>query len=268
MPSSMLRLVTRAWPSALLWIHPTKVPPEIGKRRLEEFLAWVAMLQINEKRQRDRLSLYAFGVITDNLHVSASDAHPHVTIAAATEEMRAQGKHIVIHSRTDTKDHDIAKFAGAKEYPNNIKDTPAEIRQSYLAPFHVHNVLQADTTGAWPVAYFRDSADNADKWFFLNNSNQISYIPQFFSFSSGGSEYLAFFNAKLQRFCRAVFFDQQRPGASFPAPESTNLAPLGGVPEEIQLHIKWGRDMKNLIRFTSADGKKRRSSWRDWRLVG
>lgn len=58
------RAVTKSWPFALAWLKSDIVPEKKYARQFEEYIAGVAMLQVNEERLQASLPPFLFATVT------------------------------------------------------------------------------------------------------------------------------------------------------------------------------------------------------------
>lgn len=203
-----------------------------------------------------------------------SDDDPHITIAAATDEMRRHGTHIAVHSRVSSKNADEACFLGGEDYPNNIKQDTNDLRQSYTNPLHARASLLSDDINTAPVGYTINS-DGSPQWYVLNDELDPVYLKdtKFYRAGEGATEHLVFLNPISDAPCRAIFLGNERPEPHSPDPEPTNLElsmtslSLAPTEESVTPYIDLRRVNKPLV-FETNDNTGEwatiRTSWQSW----
>ena len=212
------------------------------------------------------------------IHESASDPIPHMTLAAATSQMRKDNQSVIVHSRVSSPKVNQAWFQGSRAYDENVLDDEPRLRASYSEPIPVRTTLMAQDEHTSPVGCILD-ADGTLRWYVLNDQQQMVYIDGFFyRVGEGARANLAFLHPVLNRTCKALFLGHERPATLSPDPRPTNLGYsmsaldlAGGYtvpdPETVQLRVHFGKDMAKVLRFNVHDGTEMRASWKDWERV-
>ncbi|KAF4506706.1 hypothetical protein G6O67_006761 [Ophiocordyceps sinensis] len=190
------------------------------------------MIQMNEQRRRRGIELSRYGII-----ISPSDPQIHMTIASATAVLRAQGRHIIVHSKASSMKSETGLFIGSTYFDENIRRDDTKMRRAYDNPLPIVTSFASMNDSAIPVGCITDDA-GARQWFIINAHHQVTYVYQS---GEGVAAHLGFWHQ--EKFYRAIFLGNERPEASKEtmAPEAFGHKNVQLVEPEIKLGKKMAR---------------------------
>lgn len=208
--------------------------------------------------------------------MSGSDPIPHITLAVATDKMRRDRQHRMVHVRTTSEEISEAQFIEAEVFSTREEDGKL-LRESYKKPVLARTSLMPDKDEGkpFPVGYVM-GPDNTENWYVLNKHGETLYIESgFYTAGEGSSAHMVFLHPKLNKPVRAKFQGHERPTPISPNPEPVNLEagmsslnltyePPFEYAELVQLTVEFGKRMQTPLRCDTKEKTAVKTAWTDW----
>ncbi|KID97265.1 hypothetical protein MAJ_06752, partial [Metarhizium majus ARSEF 297] len=189
MASSSSRSASRVWPTVLGYVRREAMRIDVSERVIEESLSGLGIIDVNRKRIADRREPFTLATIMTGLHMSGSDPIPHITLAVATDKMRRDRQHRMVHVRTTSEEISEAQFIEAEVFSTREEDGKL-LRESYKKPVLARTSLMPDKDEGkpFPVGYVM-GPDNTENWYVLNKHGETLYIESgFYTAGEGARE--------------------------------------------------------------------------------